>query len=230
MSLKALAIVSGVLGTIWLASIGVLLFFVAGLASVPWLLGAAVAQSGVFCVAAALLLVTNTRRPRGIDPDVPIGPTLGFDQATLDAFSLTTDEVLKHEKKRVKPDQIALDDGPKERSRRSIVIDERGEPYGRRRTDIPIADIKRTIEAVREIKGSGGSPQEIISVPEWAKALLEEGEQAQEQGDSAAHDVGGRSDSLDLQPIGDGTDRTALPDDRPGSGRPGLLPEHDDRA
>jgi hypothetical protein len=230
MNWKTVAMVACVLGAIWLASIGVLLFFIAGLSSMPYLLGAVVAQIGVFCVAAALLLVTNTRRPRGIDPDVLRGPTLGSDQATLDAFSLTTDEVLKHEKNRVKPGEIAIDDEPTDRPRRSIVIDERGEPYGRRRTDIPVADIKRTIEAVQQIRGAGGVPEEIITVPDWAKALLVKGEQAQEHSNGAAHDTDTHADPLDLEPVGNGADRPALPDDSLGSGAPGLSPEYEDRA
>jgi hypothetical protein len=161
-----------------------------------WLNAGNALQIVAALLAIALLLVTNTRRPRGIDPDGPLGPTLGLDQATLDAFSLTTDEVLKHERKRVSPDQIAHTDEPKERPRRNIVIDESGEPYGRRSTDISIADIKRTIEAVHQIREAGGIPEEIINVPEWAKTLL-----AEREGNGAADDTSGPSNRLDLQPI-----------------------------
>src|SRR5258706_10598215 len=190
MSWKTIAIVACVLGTIWLASIGVLLFFIAGLSSMPYLLGAVVAQIGVFCVVAALLLITNTHRLRGIDPDVPRGPTPGTGQ-------------------------IAIDDEPKDRPRRSIVIDEQGEPYGRRHTDIPVADIKRTIEAVQQIRAAGGAPEESITVPDWARTLLVEGEGAQEHGNGAAHDPGTHADPLDLQPADDRADRPAFPDDSP---------------
>jgi hypothetical protein len=228
MSWKTIAIVACALGTIWLASIAMLLFFIAGLSSMPYLLGAVVAQIGVFCVAAALLLVTNTHRLRGIDPDVPRGPTPGSGQATLDALSLTTNEGLKHEKNHMKPGQIAIDDEPRDRPRRSIVIDEQGEPYGRRHTDIPVADIKRTIEAVQQIRSAGGAPEEIINVPDWAKTLLGEGERAQRHSNGAA--TGTQADALDLQPAGDEADRAAPPDDSRGSESPEHSPEHKDRA
>jgi hypothetical protein len=143
---------------------------------------------------------------------VPIPLMMGFDQATLDAFSLTTDHVLQHEKSRVAPTQMSRDDEPKERARRSVVIDERGDAYGRRRTDIPLADIKRTIEAVQQIKGAGGVPEDIISVPDWATTLVAEHVRGQEQRNGVTHDLGTHADVLDLQPAEDGMDRPTLLD------------------
>lgn len=85
---RSLAIVAGALGALWLISVGVLLFYIAGLAGVPLLLAAVVCQIAVFLVAAALLLVTNTRRPAGIDPNAPPLP--------IDPYGDTTDGLMKH--------------------------------------------------------------------------------------------------------------------------------------
>lgn len=68
---RTLTIIALCLFCLWLASIAILLCFLAGLAPIPWLVGAIVAQVGVACVGGGVLLVTNTRRPRGIDPDSP---------------------------------------------------------------------------------------------------------------------------------------------------------------
>lgn len=215
MSWRVVAVLSGVLGALLFVAFGAFSYGVQiayirddppsafGYFTAAFLLAFACASTLL-----ALLLVTNTRRPRGIDPDLPPQQLLGFDQATLDAFSLTTDDVLKHEKKRVRPEHVSLDDEPP-RPRRSLIIDEQGEAYGRRRTDIPMADIKRTIEAVQQIKGAGGVPDAIISVPEWAKAIVREGEKA----NGAAADTGRGADLLDLQPAGHGADQGAGADD-----------------
>lgn len=84
---RSLAITIGALGVIWLAAIAVQLFFVAGLAPIAALIGAIVAQIAVFLVASALLLVTNTRRPAGIDPNAPLRPR--------DPFGASTDDLLR---------------------------------------------------------------------------------------------------------------------------------------
>lgn len=65
---RSLAIVAAVLGLIWLAATGVLLFYVAGLVGVPWLLSAFVSMDGAFGLLLAVYLVTNTRRPFAVDP------------------------------------------------------------------------------------------------------------------------------------------------------------------
>ena len=85
MQRRWIEIVAALLGVIWLGSLGVALFFVAGLVDVPWLLGALVAQIGVFAVATALLLTTNTRRPAGIDPNAP--------ERRIDPFALPTEQL-----------------------------------------------------------------------------------------------------------------------------------------
>lgn len=65
---RNLAITAAVLGLVWLIATGVLLFYVAGLVGVPWLLGAFVAMDGAFGLLLAVYLVTNTRRPFAADP------------------------------------------------------------------------------------------------------------------------------------------------------------------
>lgn len=82
--------------------------------------------------AAALLLTTNTRRPRGVDPDRP--PVSPADRATLDAFSLSTDDLVDHERRRI--------------------------PLGRRATDVSIADIQRTILALSQVAGDEEPPDD----------------------------------------------------------------------
>jgi hypothetical protein len=69
-----LYLASACLGAIWLGSTGVLLFFVAGLASIPALLLASVALSGAFVLLLAICLVSNTRRPWANERD-PFGQT-----------------------------------------------------------------------------------------------------------------------------------------------------------
>jgi hypothetical protein len=65
---RNLAITAAVLGMVWLIATGVLLFYVAGLVGVPWLLAAFVAMDGAFLLLLAVYLVTNTRRPFAVDP------------------------------------------------------------------------------------------------------------------------------------------------------------------
>jgi hypothetical protein len=55
------------LGALWVIVTGVLLFYVAQIVGVPWLLGAFVGMDAAFFVALALLITTNTR-PRWPDP------------------------------------------------------------------------------------------------------------------------------------------------------------------
>lgn len=64
---RNLSISAAILGVMWLAATGVLLFFVAGLAGVPALLYAFVAMDTAFIVLLALFITTNTR-PRWPDP------------------------------------------------------------------------------------------------------------------------------------------------------------------
>jgi len=82
----AIAITAALLGAIWLAAIAIQLCFVAGLAGIPWLIGAIVAQIAAFLISGSLLLVTNTRRPYGIDPNAP--PV-----RAADPFGQTSDEL-----------------------------------------------------------------------------------------------------------------------------------------
>jgi len=77
---RSLAITVAVIGLIWLASLAVMLMYVADLTDVPALVGAIVVQIGVSATLAALLIQTNTRRPRGVDPDV------NADDATIAAM------------------------------------------------------------------------------------------------------------------------------------------------
>jgi hypothetical protein len=58
---RILAITITILFSLWLASVAILLCFLAGLVGIPFLVGALVAQIGVAGIGGALLLVTNTR-------------------------------------------------------------------------------------------------------------------------------------------------------------------------
>lgn len=69
MQKRAIELISVIFGALWLAAICVQFLFVAQLLSIVWMIGALVAQIAVFLVFGALLLVTNTRRPYGIDPN-----------------------------------------------------------------------------------------------------------------------------------------------------------------
>ena len=65
---RNLAIASAVLGAIWIAATGVLLFYIADLAPIQALLLAFVAMDAAFVLLLAICLVSNTRRPFAIDP------------------------------------------------------------------------------------------------------------------------------------------------------------------
>lgn len=102
---RSIEITASVLGLIWLATIAIHLLFIAGLVDIAALIGAIVAQCGIFLVSGALLLVTNTRRPAGIDPNAP-----PIAQA-VDPFGQTSDEL-----------------------RSAVLLPDR-QPYGRRKHD-----------------------------------------------------------------------------------------------
>jgi hypothetical protein len=80
----AITITAASLGFIGLAATGVFLFYITDLAPIQALLLAFVALLGAFYALLALLLVTNTRRPAGIDPNEP---------RAVDPFGQTTDEL-----------------------------------------------------------------------------------------------------------------------------------------
>ena len=82
---RSLNIAISVLFAIWLGAIAIQLFFVAGLASIPWLIGAIVAQVAVFLIVSAILITSNTRRPYGIDPNRPPAPR--------DPFAMTSEDL-----------------------------------------------------------------------------------------------------------------------------------------
>ncbi len=143
---RTLLITIALLGAIWLASIGVLLFFVAGLTSVPWLLGAAVLQIGVFLTALGLLLVTNTRRPRGINPDQPIDrQVVPIDIALLkDPMAMTAAEL----------------------ERAAIMLPD-GNSYGRRMKD----DHEVVKRVIQKLHADDGKRPMSSETPEWAREL-----------------------------------------------------------
>jgi len=78
---RNLAIAVIVLFAVWLASLAVLLFFLAQIVGVPALVGAIVAQIGVAAITAGLLIETNTRRPWSNERD---------------PYAQTTDELLRN--------------------------------------------------------------------------------------------------------------------------------------
>jgi len=82
---RSLAIACGVLGLVALISTGVLLFYVTDLAPIQALLLAFVALLGAFVTLLVITLVSNTRRPAGIDPNAP--------PRRVDPFGATTDEL-----------------------------------------------------------------------------------------------------------------------------------------
>ncbi len=86
---RSLAIVAAALGVAWLIATGVLLFFIAGLASLTLMLIAFVAMDGAFLLAVALLIETNTRRAWS---------------SARDPYGHTTDELLR--------EAVLLPDGP----------------------------------------------------------------------------------------------------------------------
>ena len=81
----ALNITAALLGAVWLAAIAIGMAYLADLVGTEFLIGAMVAFVGVCALALALLLVTNTRRPRGIDPDAvsPPPPSLSIEDRSL---------------------------------------------------------------------------------------------------------------------------------------------------
>lgn len=66
------------LGLIWIVSLTALMFVIAGLASTAALIVAIVCQVAVVTIGSSLLLVTNVRRPAGIDPNAPDAPPGGM--------------------------------------------------------------------------------------------------------------------------------------------------------
>jgi hypothetical protein len=64
-------ITAALLFLLWLASFAILLLFLAQLVGIRALVAAIVVQAATFLIAGAFALVSNTRRPRGIDPDAP---------------------------------------------------------------------------------------------------------------------------------------------------------------
>jgi hypothetical protein len=66
---RRLTILISLLFVAWIGSVSVFLLFLASLVTTPALVAAIVVQVAVVGIGAALLLVTNTRRPAGIDPD-----------------------------------------------------------------------------------------------------------------------------------------------------------------
>ncbi len=142
-----------------------------------WLNVANLLQLLALVVAGALLLVTNTRRPAGIDPNssLTLPPSVqGTAKAAVDPFLLSTEELAQHERRRLTAADIDIEDIPIEQrtpKRRPTVLDEEGELYGRRATDIPIRDIKRVIAALEQIKGAHADPEEVLNIPEWAREI-----------------------------------------------------------
>jgi len=134
-----------VLGFAWLLSLGVLLFFVAHLVDITWLLLAVVVQIGVFLAALGMLLVTNTRRPRGIDPDV-LTPRL----------MRTSDESLLKDPLGMTASELA----------RAAVLLPDGNSYGRRKHD-DREIVKRVIAKIESLD----SPRPH-AMPDWASAVI----------------------------------------------------------
>jgi hypothetical protein len=90
-----------------------------------------------FGVLLALLLISNTRRPYGIDPNEP---------------------------------PAAPASSRRETERESIVGAD-GLPYGKRRSDVPVEDVRRVVAAVRTLEGR--KPDEDLPVrPDWASDVL----------------------------------------------------------
>jgi hypothetical protein len=71
---KSLAITIAVLGAAVLVALTGLLYN-ESLDGRPWLVGAVVVFVGAAMIALGLLVSTNTRRPRGVDPDVEPNPS-----------------------------------------------------------------------------------------------------------------------------------------------------------
>lgn len=98
---RSLLILILILFAIWLGSVAVLMLFLTGIVKIPWLVAALVCQIGAAIFGSGLLLVTNTRRPAGIDPDTaPItlpdgavyGRRQGDDRSVVDRLSAILEE------------------------------------------------------------------------------------------------------------------------------------------
>jgi len=112
---RSLTITASILGLVCLAAIAIQLLFIAGLVDIAALIGSIVAQVGVFLVSGAVLLVSNTRRPDGIDPNAP-----PLAAPRDDPFGQTSDEL-----------------------RAAVLLPDR-QPYGRRKHD-DVNVVKRLI-------------------------------------------------------------------------------------
>lgn len=172
---KWVYIISALLFMLWLAGQAMFQVFVveSPRPAFYWLNAANLMQLLAAIVMSAVLLVTNTRRPRGIDPD-EMSPMSRVDHSTLDGFALTPYELLQHERRRTPPDRLPIDSTGIARHsgrKKHVVLDEDGEPYGRRVTDIPIRDLKRVISAIQQIKSAGHDPEKVIDLPDWARQL-----------------------------------------------------------
>lgn len=119
---RSIAITSAILGLIWLAATGVLLFFVAQIVDLPWLLVAFVAQDGAFLLCLALFLISNTRRLYGVDPNVRNEQRAEQRQPAADPFASDTADLFR--------DAVLLPDG---------------RPYGRRKDRDDPEVVKRLI-------------------------------------------------------------------------------------
>jgi len=84
----AITITAAALGLVGLAAFGAFLFYVTDLAPLQVLLGAFVALLGAFVALLLITMVTNTRRPYGVDPNA--APP---HRARSDPFAATTDEL-----------------------------------------------------------------------------------------------------------------------------------------
>lgn len=126
----AIALTAAALGLVWLCAIGVILFYVAGLAGVPLLLAAIVAQIAVFLVASAVMLASNVRRPNGIDPNAP--PV----RERADPFAADTRDLLRP--------RVQLADG---------------KPYGARMSD-DVSVVNRLIDRLEADAAARPAPKE----------------------------------------------------------------------
>lgn len=78
-------IVTAILNIVFIAALGIEFMSIANLVGIWWRIAAIIMMVSVYSTFMATLLVTNTRRPAGIDPnDPPEG---------RDPFSMTTDEL-----------------------------------------------------------------------------------------------------------------------------------------
>gem|GEM_PF-2251310 len=147
MKRHAIEATAGALCVLWLLATGVLLFYAAGLATIPYLLIAFVVMQGAFLVLLTCLLVTNTRRPFGVDPNASTATPRQPAPANRerDPFAATTDEL--------RP-RVVLNDGF---------------PYGSRRSD-DVSVVRRLIDRLETDDGARPVPD---SAPSWALDLVE---------------------------------------------------------